>query len=110
MKENLETSKENDSASDDDNANENNNSDDPNYSPDAKEKIPKSIKLPDSIANLDFDALCAKSSRYNCSAREIAAIVNSSFEMLGAITDSAKGLVVTPSLIQKKTIQYRYKN
>lgn len=87
---------------DTDGSNDDNYIDDPNYSPDAKANIPKSINLPDSIATLDFDALCAESARFNCSAKEVAAIVNRSFEMLGAITDNAKGLVVTPSLIQKK--------
>lgn len=84
------------------NANEKADDSDPEYVPEVIQTIPRTISLPESIAHLDFDAVCVEGSRNNCSTRQLAAIINRSFEMLGAINDSAKGLVVTPSLLQKK--------
>lgn len=78
-------------------------SDDPDYKPDVKTIIPKFVKLPNSIYELNIEGVVLESMRYNTSVRETAAIVNRTLEGIGAITDDAKGLVVTPAFIQRRT-------
>lgn len=80
----------------------NDNDHDEDYCPETKNNIPRSIALPESIRDLNFDPICVESVRFNSSYREVAAIVNRTLEMVGLITPQEKGLVVTPSLLQKK--------
>lgn len=96
------------SASVDENASLSPDSNDTNYSPypalEKKLKTSKSIEvnLPESIRQLNFDAVCLDSVRFNTGIRETTSIVNSTLAMVGAITSENQNLVVTPSLIQRK--------
>lgn len=56
-----------------------------------------------SVRDLDFDQFCYQVIRKQTSVRQAATLVNSALEMVGAISEENKSLVVTPSLVQRKT-------
>lgn len=69
---------------------------------DATKMIPDSIKLPKTVEEYNFNGICMVGMQYNTSVRQLSAIVNRTLEMVGAITEREKGLVITPSHIQNK--------
>lgn len=78
--------------------------DDPDYQP-KEHAIPnQAIKLPNSIKELNTDGILLETMRFDSSFASTAAIMNRTFESIGAITNNQKGLVITPSFLK-----YRFK-
>jgi hypothetical protein len=75
---------------------------DTDYIPDANMIIPRDIKFPSSIQDLNINRAIQESMRYNTSFRQTASIINATLTGIGLITENAKGLVVTESLLRKR--------
>lgn len=89
------------SGSDSERDEENEHDDDPDYIPEIHSSVPNKIIAPGSLSELNFDSVFAEAVRYNISYSQASAIINRSLEMLGAITNKAKGLVISRSFVQK---------
>lgn len=75
--------------------------DDPDYLPEKVSSVPSKITLPNSLAELKFESVFAEAVRFNTSYQQVASIINRTLEVVGAITNNDKGLVVTPSFVQR---------
>lgn len=90
---------------DDSSDDETNNVDDrgdTDFIPDANLIIPRDVKFPSSIQDLNINRAIQESMRYNTSFRQTASIINATLTGIGLITENAKGLVVTESLLRKR--------
>lgn len=86
-------------ASDTDDGEKENN--DPDYFPDKFSSVPHRIILPNSLKELNFDSVFSEAVRFDTGYREVAAIINRTLEVVGAVTNQDKGLVVNKSFIQR---------
>lgn len=77
--------------------------DDPDYVPDkyCSFGVPHKVKLPGSLNEINFESVFAEAVRYDTGYGEVAAIMNRTLEVLGAITNQEKGLVITKSFAQR---------
>lgn len=71
-----------------------NHDNDTDYFPVKHCSVPYKITLPNSLTELNFDSVFMDAVRYDASYQQVAAIINRTLEVIGAITNEENGLVV----------------